>query len=57
MGVLGFVPCMCVPFCMSDCYDFRHRCSRCKKTLMFVSSGDDDSVIVVNGGSNVIIVD
>ena len=42
---------------MNECYDFRHRCPRCKKTLMFLSLGDDDSVIVVNGGPNVVIVD
>ena len=41
-GVVGLIPCMCIPFCIKNCYDLRHRCSKCKKTLFFDDKESDD---------------
>ena len=41
-GVVGLIPCMCIPFCIKNCYDLRHRCSKCKKTLFYDEKESDD---------------
>ena len=36
---------------MNECYDLRHSCPRCNKTLLFVTQDDD------NVGTTVVVVD
>ena len=56
-GVVGLIPCMCIPFCIKSCFDLRHRCSKCKKTLFHDINEGDDILDNGNGGPDIINID